>query len=133
MTEVLMTEKGKGKGTPIMFGTCEATFKPIGTISDDQETKMDPFEDSPWNRERFRRMDEALTKLDKELNNIIGRMVEAQAVVDELYKIEDWNARRALSRMTASEIGEIIYTLHELQEVINMGMTVPEAYQETEK
>lgn len=126
-----MPEKGKGSET--IFGTCEVTFKPIGTISDDQETKMDPFEDSPWNRERFRRMDEALTKLDGTLNNIIGRMVEAQAVVDEFYKIEDWNARRALSRMTASEIGEIIYTLDELQEVINMGMTVPEAYQETEK
>ena len=118
-----MTEKGKWKVDPIV----------LGTMIDDQEIKMDPFEDSPWNRERFRRMDEALTKLDKELNNIIGQMVEAQAVVDEFYKIEDWNARRALSRMTASEIGEIIYTLHELQDVINMGMTVPEAYQETEK
>lgn len=116
-----MPEKGKGSETI------------FGTISDDQETKMDPFEDSPWNRERFRRMDEALTKLDGTLHNIIGRMVEAQAVVDEFYKIEDWNARRALCRMTASEIGEIIYTLDELQEVINMGMTVPEAYQETEK
>lgn len=123
----------KGKGSEIMFGTCQVTFKPIGTMSDDQETKMDPFEDSPWNRERFRRMDEALTKLDGALDNIIGRMVEAQAVVDEFYKIEDENARRVLSRMTASEIGEIIYTLDELQEVINMGMTVPEAYQETEK
>lgn len=128
-----MPEKGKGKGDQIMFGTCEVTFKPIGTISDDQETKMDPFEDSPWNRERFRRMDAALTELDGALDGIIGRMVEAQAVVDEFYKIEDENARRALSRMTASEIGEIIYTLEELQETINRGMTVPEAYQETEK
>lgn len=126
-----MPEKGKGSG--IMYGTCEVTFKPIGTLSDDQAAKMDPFEDSPWNRERFRRMDEALTELDKALDEIVGRMVEAQAVVDEFYKIEDENARRALSRMTASEIGEIIYTLDELQETINRGMTVPEAYQETEK
>ena len=116
-----------------MFGTCEVTFKPIGTISDDQETKMDPFEDSPWNRERFRRMDEALTKLDDAFDGIITRLDESQRVLEEFKNIRAKTAGRKIARMTAAEIREIIYTLDELQEVINMGMTVPEAYQETEK
>ena len=128
-----MPEKGKGKGDQIMFGTCEVTFKPIGTISDDQETKMDPFEDSPWNRERFRRMDEALTKLDDAFDGIITRLDESQRVLEEFKNIRAKTAGRKIARMTAAEIREIIYTLDELQEVINMGMTVPEAYQETEK
>ena len=116
-----------------MFGTCEVTFKPIGTISDDQETKMDPFEYSPWNRERFRRMDEALTKLDGALDDIVARLVDVQAVLDEFKKMQNKAAADKIAGMTAVEVGEIVYTLDELQEVINMGMTVPEAYQETEK
>ena len=94
---------------------------------------MDPFEDSPWNRERFRRMDEALTKLDDAFDGIITRLDESQGVLEEFKNINSKTAGRKIARMTAAEIREIIYTLDELREVINMGMTVPEAYQEREK
>lgn len=89
-----------------------------------EEAKTDMFEDTQWNRERFRRMDAALTRIDESLDKIIDGLNGTQAVLDEFGAMKSKTARDKVAGLLAEDIREVVYGLDELQELVNQGLTV---------
>ena len=80
-----------------------------------------------WERRRFKRMDAALTEIDAIPAAIMQDLREIAAAVRELDKFSNMNARRAIGNALATELERSANGVEYIGEVVNKGLTVPEA------
>ena len=80
-----------------------------------------------WERRRLKRMDAALTEIDAIPPAIVKDLRGIAAAVRELDKISNMNARRAIGNSLATELERIADGAEYIEEVVNKGLTVPEA------
>lgn len=92
-----------------------------------EENKRDIYEDSKWNRERFRRMDEALTRIEELADYMLKDLTGVTAALKELERIKGEEARIALIQGLALKTGMMMNGMEGIKEHINRGLTVPEA------